>query len=177
MDGPNSDLNDQTLDDNDRLMQQVMPEAFAEMIRNRTAKAGQPGIAPAPQPKPAPPTLAVRLMSPESFKGSEGAETALASLASLAYGAAVASYTNGLAAKTPAVADAYLSQGARQSLTVAALIDALKRGDALMKANRLTSQIPPPRPQPKRDRREYMRGFMQRKRALARAPQSSRLDA
>lgn len=160
----------------DNALKLAMPEGFDAMMRLRAAKAGQPGIAPAP--KPGPPDLTVRLMSPESFKDRDAAETALASLASLAYGAAVASYTNGLAAKTPAVADAYLSQGARQSLTVAALIDALKRGDALMKANRLTSQIPPPRPPPKRDRREYMRGFMQRKRALKRAPaQSSRLDA
>jgi hypothetical protein len=163
MDGPNSDLNDQALDDNDRLMAQVMPDAFAAMVRNRIVKAGQPAIAPAPKPEP--PDLTVALITPEAMKQPEGRENALASLASLAYAASTAGYQNGLKTKTPALADAYLSQAARQALTVAALIEGL---------NGHVRKVPANKANGKRDRKHYMRPFMRKKRALERSRQ---LDA
>lgn len=109
----------------DAALKLAKPDAFAQMVRSRIANAGQPGIAPTPQPKPEPPDLAVALIAPDAMKRPEVREDAMAALAALAYAAAVTGYQNGLAAKSPAIADAYLSQAARQSLTVTALIEAL----------------------------------------------------
>ena len=150
----------------DNALKRAMPDAFAQMVRSRIANAGQPGIAPAPQPKPEPPDLAIALIGPDAMKRPEVREDAMAALAALAYAAAVTGYRNGLATKTPALADAYLSQAARQSLTVTALVEVLNGHVRAVSANKANG---------KRDRKHYMRAFMRRKRALETTQR--RLDA
>ena len=116
-----SEADDPALEDEaDRLTARVMPEAYAAMMRNRAAQASTPApSATAPQP-----AVTVVLITPEAMKQPETRETAMASLAALAYAAAVNGYQKALAGNG-VIADAHLTQAARQSLTAASLIEAL----------------------------------------------------
>lgn len=142
----------------DALMERLAPEMHATMMR---ARAAQASISAPKPPNPEPPTLVVSLIAPESMKRPEERETAVASLASLAYAAAITAYQKALGSTNPAIADAYLTQGARQSLTVTALVDALN-----------SASKPPKRTVPVRSSREtwnaYHRDLMRKRAALRR---------
>ena len=153
----------------DNALKRAMPTEFAAMMRNRVANAGQPGIAPAPQPKPEPPDLAVALIGPESLEPNGPAETMLANAAALAHAAMVLSYQRGLAAHG-ALGDAYLTQGARQALAVAGLLDGLQRTQSKPASKRLS----PPVRSSRESYNAYQRDLMRRRKALER---ESRLDA
>jgi hypothetical protein len=155
----------------DAALKRAMPEGFDAIMRLRAVKAGQPGIAAAPQPEPEPPDLSVALIGPESLKPKGPAETMLANAAVLAHAAMVLSYQRGLAAHG-ALGDAYLTQGARQALAVAGLLDGLQRTQSKPASKRLS----PPVRSSRESYNAYQRDLMRRRKALAKV-EPSRLDA
>lgn len=151
-----SEADDQALEaEADALTQHVMPDAFAQMLRARAAQASIP----APPATPPQPTVTVALISPEAMKQPEVRETAMASLAALAYAAAVNGYQKALAGNG-VIADAHLTQAARQSLTAASLIEAMNSASKRSKSL------------PVRSSREtwnaYHRDLMRKRKALQR---------
>jgi hypothetical protein len=156
-----SEADDEALEDEaDRLMACVMPEAYAAMMRKRAPLASTPA------PKAVePPRVVVALIDPESLKASGPAERMLANAAVLAHAAMVLSYQRGMAAHG-ALADAHLTQGARQALTVKALVDGLSK---LPKQPSIRSS--------RETWNAYHRDLMRRRSALAKAGEAQRLDA
>jgi hypothetical protein len=169
-------LNDQAMEaETDALIQQVMPDAYAAMMRNREAQA----LIPAPckaagtnvppderrigRDEP-PPDLTVKLYPPEAFRRAEDREAALASLASLSYATAVRSYQKALATNGDLSA-AHALNASRQSFTVAALVEALNSAPK-------PSNPPKQRTVPIRSSREtwnaYHRDLMRKRSALRR---------